>query len=410
MKNWKQFTFVAILAIVGIAFIGCQPEPTPDNSKTHTHDWGEWIVTKEPSLTEEGEETRTCKLDPSHIEKRSIPKLVLYENINDIIEYLTTQTGGNNVNNPIPLFVAIPLGTMTDQNSGWQLLLNALSESDKYVSLNLSGCTGIEEFDPGTANTGEKMIASLILPNTATKIVAGTSTNATFVNFTSLKEVTGLNVTDIGMYAFIGCTSLENASFPEATSIGGYAFSGCTGLTEISFPASVTIDWYNPFNNCSSLTNFNLIGTGNLSAIENGKALYSSGAPYPGLLAYPSASGSIVMETVTQLGDFTFMNCTNLIEASFPAATGGSDNGWDVFSDCTNLIKVSIPLITRLDTGAFYNCTSLVSITLGTIAEANFRSNDIFTQSWNLREVYFGANGGAGTYTREAGSNIWTKQ
>ena len=37
------------------------------------HDWGEWKVTKEPTATEEGERTRVCKHDPSHVETEKIP-------------------------------------------------------------------------------------------------------------------------------------------------------------------------------------------------------------------------------------------------------------------------------------------------------------------------------------------------
>lgn len=39
------------------------------------HDWGEWTVTKEPTYDEAGEETRTCKNDPSHVETRPIAAL-----------------------------------------------------------------------------------------------------------------------------------------------------------------------------------------------------------------------------------------------------------------------------------------------------------------------------------------------
>ena len=39
------------------------------------HDWGKWTVTKEATLTEEGEETRVCRNDASHIETRAIPKI-----------------------------------------------------------------------------------------------------------------------------------------------------------------------------------------------------------------------------------------------------------------------------------------------------------------------------------------------
>jgi len=40
------------------------------------HDWGEWTLVKEPTLTEAGEEQRVCKRDPSHIETREVPALV----------------------------------------------------------------------------------------------------------------------------------------------------------------------------------------------------------------------------------------------------------------------------------------------------------------------------------------------
>ena len=40
------------------------------------HDWGEWTVTKEPTYDEEGVETRVCKNDPTHVETRSIPRLL----------------------------------------------------------------------------------------------------------------------------------------------------------------------------------------------------------------------------------------------------------------------------------------------------------------------------------------------
>ena len=36
------------------------------------HDWGEWTVTKEPTATEKGEQTRVCKRDTSHVEKQDV--------------------------------------------------------------------------------------------------------------------------------------------------------------------------------------------------------------------------------------------------------------------------------------------------------------------------------------------------
>ena len=40
-----------------------------------THDWGDWTQTKDPTVDEEGEETRVCSRDPSHIETRPVPRL-----------------------------------------------------------------------------------------------------------------------------------------------------------------------------------------------------------------------------------------------------------------------------------------------------------------------------------------------
>ena len=59
MKNWKQFTFVAIIAIVGIiiGFMACDKD---NGTTTHTHEW-EWIVTTPATATADGVETETCK-------------------------------------------------------------------------------------------------------------------------------------------------------------------------------------------------------------------------------------------------------------------------------------------------------------------------------------------------------------
>jgi hypothetical protein len=42
---------------------------------SHTHVWGAWTQTKAPTETQDGEETRTCTLDPSHKETRPVAAL-----------------------------------------------------------------------------------------------------------------------------------------------------------------------------------------------------------------------------------------------------------------------------------------------------------------------------------------------
>jgi hypothetical protein len=56
MKTRKTiFGIMALLAILALALITCD-----NGEETHTHTWGAWEETKAPTVTAEGEETRTC--------------------------------------------------------------------------------------------------------------------------------------------------------------------------------------------------------------------------------------------------------------------------------------------------------------------------------------------------------------
>jgi hypothetical protein len=78
----KNIIFVAMLAIVlilGLAFFSCDDGGGNDggsgdgNTQGHIHVWGPWVVTTAPTATQSGVETRTCTLDSSHKETRTIP-------------------------------------------------------------------------------------------------------------------------------------------------------------------------------------------------------------------------------------------------------------------------------------------------------------------------------------------------
>ena len=42
-------------------------------SRPTGHDWGDWVVTREPAASAPGERTRTCRNDASHVERERIP-------------------------------------------------------------------------------------------------------------------------------------------------------------------------------------------------------------------------------------------------------------------------------------------------------------------------------------------------
>jgi hypothetical protein len=225
--------------------------------------------------------------------------------IADIIEAAQEgdSSAGNSVTNPISLSLDIDFSIP----GVWADILTAIQSADKYVDLDLSACimSGGTEFDPqpGTSNAGESQIVSLVLPEAATSIKAGTSSsNATFKNFTALKSVVGGAVTNVGDYAFSYCTALETVSLPVAISIDTLAFAYCNALETVN-----------------------------------------------------------TLPMVTTIGSSAFLNCITLETVSLPAAT---NIGEDAFSVCYALEMVNIPMVTTIGSNAFFYCTALTTVNI----------------------------------------------
>jgi hypothetical protein len=234
---------------------------------------------------------------------------------------------GKNVTSPIILPV-IEINLADSGGNGWADLLDVIAAAGIFVSLDLSGCTmgeGVTEFDPDyTISTGKNKIVSLVLPDTAASIKAGTSNNdVTFRYFGLLKSVAGGAVT-VGDYAFYGL-SLNSVSFPAAKTIGDYAFYQCASLSSVSFPAAQSIG-FDAFYNCTGLT-------------------------------------EVSLSAVQFIGNYAFGNCTKLSEVSFPAATEISNQA---FAGCTGLSDISFPAAQSIGEYAFsFIGTGALTVTLG---------------------------------------------
>lgn len=104
-------------------------------------------------------------------------------------------------------------------------------------------------FDPAPSMIlwgGKGFIVSIILPNAATSIVAGTSSRASFYNFSNLKSVSGANITTIGEYAFSGLRTLATLDIPKITDIKDDAFynPARTDLTITMGPTAPKLGYY----------------------------------------------------------------------------------------------------------------------------------------------------------------------
>jgi hypothetical protein len=140
---------------------------------------------------------------------------------------------------PVKLVIGTPDATLT-----WPALLNAIKAKAKTVALDISATRlavngGV--FDPRNPDgapydTGESFITKLTLPNAATEIAGGESSNGIFAKFTRLVEVSADKMKTINSFAFSNTTALKTASFRAVIDIGNAAFAQCPALAELYLP------------------------------------------------------------------------------------------------------------------------------------------------------------------------------
>ena len=280
-----------------------------------------------------------------------------------VTDYLNDATGGTSAADPVLLSVDITLDA-----AGWAGLLAAIAAAGlpKYVDLDLSDCDkgthssggGFHSsgtFDPGTAASA--YIVSLVLPDAATSIPAGSSSShSAFRNFTVLKNISGKNIQSIGNYAFDNCTALATADFPAATYVSDYAFRNCTALTTVSLRAATCIE-IAAFQNCTALA-------------------------------------TVSLPEVTYVGLYAFRYCTGLTTVSLPKATY---IGVQAFDNCIALETVNLPA------GPPTLGSSVFNYTLGgsgpgiTIHVASPGTVTGYTSAWSVA-ADTAANGNTGKY------------
>ncbi|MDL2241758.1 leucine-rich repeat protein [Bacteroidales bacterium OttesenSCG-928-L03] len=240
----------------------------------------------------------------------------------------------------------------------------------------------------------------------------------------TIKKLTILEgVTTIGDQAFAGCTALTSIDLPAGlTHIGQWAFSNCTALTSITLPTGLTHIGEWAFALCAALTSIELpasltqiggwafLDCSDLAAIEVDEAnttyysqdgvLFSKDKTR--LILYPSGKKTTaytVPNGVTTIESYAFYKCAALTSITLPASlTSIGELGIrDCYALTSFLVEDSNPNycsldgvlfnkdqtalvlypsgkketdyivpngVTRIETGAFVNCTALTSITL----------------------------------------------
>ena len=176
------------------------------------------------------------------------------------------------------------------------------------------------------------------------------------------EKIEGKSVTEIGNETFCYCNNLKNVTIPSSvTRIGNSAFDICKRLTDIN----VSIN--NPLYSSQDGVLFNKDKT-TLICCPAGKenTLY------------------IIPNSVTEIGNDAFSECSNLTSVTIPA--GVTKIGNDAFSECSSLTSVYIPdSVNEIGDYAFFSCTNLTSIDIQNgITEIG---NETFCYCNNLKSV-----------------------
>ena len=187
------------------------------------------------------------------------------------------------------------------------------------------------------------------------------------------------NVTYMGNNAFSNCGSLKTVGFEDNSKvpyITNYSFSDCSSMTSIKIPSSVTALHNNAFYNCSSLTSITI--PENVVTISSGA--FSGCTALAEINYNATAANDIVGSNIFAGGTGITVNIganvekipgslfagANIVMVNFPENGICRSIGGDAFYNCSSLTSITIPdSVTSIGTYAFAGCSSLSSIIIG---------------------------------------------
>ena len=159
-----------------------------------------------------------------------------------------------------------------------------------------------------------------------------------------------------------GKTAASFTTPASVTEIAAEAFSGCNSITSVSIGASVNVIGERAFAYCPSLSDITVSSSNSKFSSKNGSLYNKNGTT---LIAYAGSAKSFTVPSgVTEIGAYSFMNCTKLEAVTFSNTV--EVIGTAAFKGCTSLIKATLSdSVTVIESYAFADCIKLSEITLG---------------------------------------------
>ncbi|MCL2771557.1 MAG: leucine-rich repeat domain-containing protein [Firmicutes bacterium] len=390
MKKIRKILLLPVLLLMcNFILVACNN----DNNNGHSHDWNEWVVTTIATCLTDGEETRTCKHDSSHIETR--PIVALGHNWDDW--EITTSPTCTEVGEETRICLNDASHTETKP-------IIALGHDMLWIETTPATCTEAA-IETGTCQrngcthtdtrSGEGAIShdwEWVVTTPATKTTDGVETltcrnNPAHTNGTRILYATGTEglVFSGGYLVSIGtATDLDivipafhNRSPSPSPVIGiGYAAFRDSNIVSVTIPASVRIISHSAFSGSDSLKSVVFQSGSTLETIE--------AAAFWGCVELTSIT---IPASVRTVGTHLFFNCSKLESAIFEEGSQIEILNDTMFFG-SGLRTIEIPKsVTRIREGVFQNSSNLESVTFEEGSTLQRFGNDVFNGAGRLSDI-----------------------
>ena len=374
---------------------------TSTTTKT-AHNWGEWVITLEPTYEMTGSRYHICK-DCNYKSTETIATAHRYETswtsdennhwhkcteegctstttktAHDWNEWVVTleptcQTTGSRYRTCKVCNYKTTEKIAIDSNAHRFETSWTSDENCHWRKCTVADCTSTTTKTAHDWNEENTCIICTLYKNTGMEFTWNVNSSSySITNYTGSEiSVTipstyrGYPVTTIGANAFDGCDGLTSITLPDSVLyIGDAAFQGCTSLASITIGNGVMSIGLDAFYGCVSLTRVNIsdivawcqidFATWDANPLRYAHNLYLNSKLITNL---------VIPDSVMSISRYAFFFCMGL--TSITISNSVTSIGEGAFYGCDGLTSLTIlDSVTSIGLGAFNECSNLVSITI----------------------------------------------